>query len=149
MITVVCWKWKKDDYRSKFESWHVDVLRDMVRRNTSVPHRFVCITDDASGIFDPSVEIIPLWANPAPNYGSHMRPNCFVRLPAFSSEMKSLLGEKFIWLDLDTVITGNIDHILSDEADFKIWKVDGETMPCNGSMVMMRNRSETRNMGKI
>lgn len=139
MINVICWKWDKYGYRSKFEGWHVDVLCDMVRRNTTVPHKFICITDNPEGITDPSIEIVKLWDNPAPHYGGHMRPNCFFRLKAFDPSMKDVFGEKFIWLDLDAVITGNIDHILNDPADFKMWRVDNERMPCNGSMVMLKH----------
>lgn len=137
MIRIVTWKWSKYGYRSKFTGEHVNLLRDMVRRNTTVPHEFVCITDDPSGI-DKDIRIIPLWENPAPHYGGRDRPNCFYRLKAFSPEMQTVIGDKFMWLDLDTLIVGNIDAILNDKADFKMWRVDGERMPCNGSMVMMK-----------
>jgi len=135
MIRIVTFKWDKPGYRSKFEGWHVNVLKDMVKRNTTVPHEFICVTDNPAGI-DPDVKVLPLWENPAPEYGSATRPNCFVRLRAFSPKIADLLGEKFIWMDLDTVICGNIDHILNDPADFKIWKVDNERSPCNGSLVL-------------
>ena len=140
MISVVCWKWHREGYRTKFTGEHVNILRNMVKRNTTIPHRFICITDDSTGI-DEGIEIVKLWPNPAPEYGNYDRPNCFVRLKAFSPDMKDILGEKFIWFDLDTVIISNIDHILSDPAEFKIWQVDGEKMPCNGSMVLHKTGS--------
>lgn len=138
MISVLCFKWNKPGYRSTFTGKQVNILRDMVRRNTTVPHRFICITDDPRGI-DPDIEIIKLWENPAPRYGNFNRPNCYVRLRCFDPEMSKLLGKKFIWLDLDTVILGNIDDILLDKSNLKLWRVDGERMLCNGSMVMYKS----------
>lgn len=141
-ISIVCWKWHKDGYRARFTPEHVHILRDMIRRNTRLPHRFICVTDDAAGLA-PDIETVPLWPNPAPNYGRRNRPNCFYRLRAFAHDMADILGKRFLSLDLDCVITGNIDHILSDASDFKIWKVDGATMPCNGSMFLHKSGTRT------
>jgi hypothetical protein len=106
----------------------------MVKRNTKLPHEFVCVTDDAKGI-DKDIRVVPLWENPCPNYGDGKRPNCFYRLRAFAPEMGELFGERFIWLDLDCIITGSIDHLIDMRTDFAIWRPDGERMPCNGSLV--------------
>lgn len=135
MIRVCTFKWRKPGYRASFDPQYVNYLKEAVKRNTTVKHEFVCITDDPTGI-DKDIRIVPLWENPAPNYGTATRPNCFYRLKMFSPEMKELIGERFLWLDLDTVIVGNIDRILKDTSEFKIWKVDNEKMPCNGSMVL-------------
>jgi hypothetical protein len=142
MIQVITFKWSKPGYRSQFKGEYVNALRDMVKKHTTVPHEFVCITDDPEGI-DPDIRVIPLWENPAPDYGGEDRPNCFYRLKMFSREMKYLIGARFVWMDLDTLILGNIDHILSDKSDFKIWRVEDEFMPCNGSMVLHRAGSRT------
>jgi hypothetical protein len=138
MITIVLWKWHKPGYRTKFTPEMVNVMCRMIKRNVTVPHRVVCITDDAAGI---ECETLPLWPNPAPHYGTAKRPNCFYRLKAFAPEMRDVLGERFMWLDLDTVITRNIDHLLTEKADFGIWRVDFEISPCNGSMVLHRTGS--------
>lgn len=139
MIKVVCFKWHKPGYRTKFTGEHVNILYNMVKRNTTVDFEFICITDDATSI-NPDIRIIPLWENPCPKYAqtNSMRPNCYVRLRMFSDEMRDLIGEKFIWMDLDNVITGNIDHILNDPADFKMARIDGEFMPVNGSLCMIK-----------
>jgi hypothetical protein len=134
-VTVVCWKWKpKNEYRTEFTGKHVNILYNMVMRNTTCDVDFVCVTDDPTGI-DKNVRIIPIWPNPAPQYGARNKPNCFCRLKAFSPEIEKLFGKKFVWIDLDAVIVGNIDHILTDPAEFKIWRVDKESLPCNGSLV--------------
>ena len=137
MLKVVTWKWSPPKgYRSNFDGSQCTMLYEALQRNSTVPFEFIVITDNPADV-DNSIKTVPLWANPAPHYGSHTRPNCFVRLKMFSEEMKNIVqGDRILSLDLDTVITGNIDHILKDESNFKIWYVDGEKSPCNGSMIL-------------
>ena len=47
MLTVVCLKWG-----TAFPPVHVNVLYQAVKRNLSIPFRFVCLTDHAEGIAD-------------------------------------------------------------------------------------------------
>lgn len=144
MITVVCFKWSKPGFRSTYTAEHVITLFNMIQRNTKLPFRFLCITDDPDGLEHSDIVTMKLWDNPCPNYGDGKRPNCYYRLRVFAPEMREVLGERFIWLDLDCVITGNIDHILDTRTDFAIWKPDGERMPCNGSMVLHRAGTRTQ-----
>ena len=51
---IICMKWG-----TKFGASYVNRLYDMVERNTTVPHRFVCFTDDANGL-NPNIETRPL-----------------------------------------------------------------------------------------
>lgn len=140
MLSVVTFKWKPQQqrYRSTFGPETVNTLRRMVARHYPKPHRFICATDDARGI-DKDIEIVPLWNEfahiPNPN-GSH-NPSCYRRLLAFRPEIAKVFGERFVWLDLDTVIVGDLTPIFDRPEDFVIW---GETNPrsfYNGSMVMM------------
>ena len=57
-LTVVTWKWSVPGYRSDFCAEHVNVLRRMVARHYSRPHRFCCVTNEPEGL-DPQVEVIP------------------------------------------------------------------------------------------
>ncbi len=116
------------------------VLRNMVRRHYAKPHRFVCVTDDPAGI-DPDVEIVPLWndhANvPSPHGG--LNPSCYRRLKAFSAEIASVFGQRFVSVDLDCVITGDLRPLWDRPEDFVCW---GDTNPLpgshyNGSMMML------------
>lgn len=132
MLEVVCWKWKPPrGYRSHFGPETVNVLRRMVQRNLSLPHRFSCITDDAEGI-DPEVRIIPLWDDFAqvPNPSSPRNPTCYRRLKMFSPEAKDLIGEKIVSMDLDVVITGDLTPLFDHDHDFAIW--GGQTVNPNG-----------------
>ncbi|MCC7347678.1 MAG: hypothetical protein IT538_09805 [Variibacter sp.] len=91
-LTVAC------VYRSGgkvYSARYVHVLRDMVARNLSLPHRFVCLTDD------PAVETerIPLVTD-WPGYWSKLelyRPGLF--------------GGPVLYVDLDTIIHGSIDRL--------------------------------------
>lgn len=141
IIRVVVFKWHREGYRSKFDSGHVNTAARMVARNTTVRHHFVCITDDPTGI-DPRIETIPLWGDPHPTYGGGNWPNCFRRLRMFAPDIRRLVGPRWVWMDLDMLICGNIDHILTDPADFRIWRPDGGRSLCNGSLVL--HQSGTR-----
>lgn len=140
MIQICTFKWHKEGYRSKYTHEHVNILYNMLKRSISptIEWEMVCITDDATGI-NKDIRIVPLWPNPCPSYaeGQRTRPNCFARLRMFSDEMRDVIGNKFIWMDLDTVIVDNIDNIITDPAPFKMCRIDGEFMPCNGSIVMI------------
>lgn len=134
MISVVFWKWKKEGYRSQFTHEHVNTARDMVKRNTTLPVRFICVTDDPDGV---DMETIPLWENPYTGYGSNSAPNCFYRLKAFDPEIKHIFGERFIWMDLDMIVLGNIDNIIGAPDDFAMWGDTRYNGQYNGSLCIM------------
>ena len=134
MITIVCWKWKgADSYRSKFTSEHVRTLAAMIARNTSVAHKIVCVTDDVKSVWGiPNVEPVELWDVPKIALPAD-KPNCYRRLKLFDGALpRDVFGERVLSIDLDCVIVGNIDHILSESADFCGWTMGG--MPFNGSL---------------
>lgn len=118
---IVCWKWKfiPDPSRPKktgshFCADHVNKLSNMLRRHVDIDYRLICITDDPEGI-SKEVEIIPLWKE------LNDKPGCWRRLKIFSKEMKKLIGERIISIDLDCVILDNITDILEREEEFLIW----------------------------
>lgn len=139
MLDIVCFKWKPaPGYRSKFGPEVVNVLASMVRRNYQKPHRFTCITDDPKGI-DPSIRIIPLWQDHAGVSSPHGRhqPSCYRRLKLFSPEAAEIIGPRFVSLDLDMVITGDLIPLWDRPDDFVIWKNASPPTPYNGSMLLM------------
>lgn len=139
MLTVVCWKWRPfPGYRSTYGPETVNTLRRMVARHYPEPHRFVCVTDDPVGI-DSSIEIVPLWQDFAhlrsPHGGNN--PSCYRRLRAFSPDIAQTFGDRFVSLDLDCVITGDLRPLWHRTEEFVIW---GDTNPktaYNGSMFLM------------
>jgi hypothetical protein len=139
MFSVVCWKWQPvEGYRSNFSAKHVNTLRSMVARHYNHQHQFFCITDDPKGI-DPRVKIIPLWDDHSKIVNPHgaMNPSCYRRLKAFSMDMRDLVGPRFVSLDLDVVITGDLSPLWNRTEDFVIWGDQIKTTPYNGSMWMM------------
>lgn len=141
MLTICTFLWKpKPGYRSKFSTKHVDVLRRMVRRHYKRPHRFVLITDDATGITEPDIEIFELWHDFSRvlNPSGRGNPSCYRRLRLFAPQPGAFLGEKFVCIDLDTVIVADMAPIWDRDEDFMIWRSSTSGNPYNGSMFMLR-----------
>lgn len=99
MIDIVCFKWG-----TKYGAEYVNKLYNAVQRHVTVPHNFICYTEDSEGVECETREFLvdlPYWwyiiglTNPAHNH-----------------------SEKTIYMDLDTIITGNIDHIVSLDLPF-------------------------------
>lgn len=140
MLSVITWLWRKDGYRSVFTGHHVNVLAAMVARNLRLPHRFLCVTDIHEGIDTSAVTVIPAWndfVDVQSPYGAH-QPSCYRRLRAFHPEIGQVFGERFVMLDLDTVIVGDVTPLWDRPEDFVAW---GETDPrsfYNGSMMLIR-----------
>lgn len=124
MLDVVTWKWRpRPGYRSTFPAEAVNCLAAQVRRHYPKPHRFTCITDESGGIDTDHVRIIPLWDTFAevPNPSNGRNPSCYRRLKAFSREAQTLIGPRFVSLDLDVLITGDLSPIFDRQEDFVIW----------------------------
>ncbi len=142
MIDVVCWLWKPSPgYRSQFSPQYVNILKNMVARNYPHPHRFNCITDDVTqGGFDPEVNLIPLWDDHRKReslYGPNT-PSCYPRLRAFDKHTMLSFGMKrFVSIDLDVVITGDLTEVFDRKEDFLIWGATLRRTPYNGSLWMM------------
>lgn len=142
MIDFVTFKWKpKQWYRSKFTGQHVNNLAAMIRRDYQKPHRFSCITDDAEGIDQNNVRVIPLWkdCSDIPSaYGGH-NPSCYRRLKLFAPEMKELIGERIASMDLDIVTCGDLSPIFDRPEDLVLIKsaTTSQRYRYNGSMLLM------------
>ncbi len=137
MLRIVCFKWRPlHFYRSYFAAERVNTLRKMVARHLHIPHEFVCVTDDPTGI-DEGIRIVPLWENKVKEFGGVLKPNCYARIKAFSWEMKELIGDRFCWLDLDCVILNDITPLFMDNEPFRMWNSTNPQNFYNGSMVLM------------
>lgn len=145
MEFVTC-KWRPaGNYRSQFGASTVNTLWSMLQRNHPGPVRLTCITDDARGISS-EVQVLPLW----PTYGNVPsphglgNPSCYRRLPLFGDELpgigpvREVIGDRFVHLDLDVVITGNIAPLFAGGEAFRIWGDTAKGTPYNGSLWMMQ-----------
>jgi hypothetical protein len=99
MINIVCLKWG-----TKYGPEYVNRLYAGVKRNTSVPFKFWCFTEDSTGI-DSEVCVAPL-----PFSGQ--LETWWNKLYLFSDKIPIPKGETIFYIDLDTLIVDNIDHIL-------------------------------------
>jgi len=104
---------------------YVNRLYAMVARHLSLPHRFVCLTDDPGGI-RPEVECRPLPAielADAPAYSGWRKLSCL------GSELDDLQGS-VLFLDLDLVIVDGIDSLFTHPGAFCI--IENFTQPGRG-----------------
>lgn len=96
-VEVVCLKWG-----TKYGSEYVNKLYSGISRNTNIPFKFHCFTEDSDGLNSsvivhslPFADKLNGWWN---------------KLYLFSNHFP--IRGKIVFIDLDTVITGNIDDIL-------------------------------------
>jgi hypothetical protein len=144
--TVVTWKWKGPrEYHTEFTAEHVNILCDMVARNYSSPHQFVCVTDQPQGL-DSKIKVVPLGdefsdlKNPSIQNG----PSCYRRLRMFRSDAAKWFGERFVSLDLDTVITGDLAPLWNRDEDFVAWGDTSRRNKYNGSMILLKAGSRPK-----
>lgn len=141
MITVCCFLWHDPAAQRRhvysYGVRHVRTLRSMVARHLQQPHRFVCVTDRA-GLFavDRGIETVPL----AP--ATHLPGTRYAKLMLFRRNIAELLGERILYLDLDTVITASIDPLVDRDEDLVLWRNPNFGAPrrarYNTSMILLR-----------
>ena len=108
---VICIKWG-----TKFGADYVNRLHKMVEKNLSIPHRFVCFTDNSEG-FDEGIEVRDL-----PEFKEKNIPDkAWRKLSLFNKELADLSGTA-LFLDLDIVIKEDLDAFFEVEGDFIIIK---------------------------
>lgn len=103
MIQVVCVK-----HGNLYGAEYVNKLYRGVARHTTLPFRFICFTEDPTDII-PEVRIKP-FLNELPGWWN--------KLYLFSHQ--AALPGRIFYLDLDTVITGNIDPYMQFSGTFAI-----------------------------
>lgn len=128
MLAVVCFYWNDGnrDYRAEY----VNKLASGFRKYLSIPHRFICVTDQPEGLDSHVVDVLPLpaaardAARLLTPHGPDF-PSSYRRLWAFSVEAKSL-GDRILMTDVDCMVTGQVDPLIEymDEtgADFVGWR---------------------------
>ena len=107
-VNVLCVKWG-----TKYPADYVNRLHSMVKRHLHQPHRFVCLTDDASGL-DPQVETKPLTF---PDL-SH----AWTKLNLYADPLFDLSGTA-LYLDLDVVIVDDVDEFIEHRKEEPILSI--------------------------
>jgi hypothetical protein len=140
MLTVACYLWfdplgKNNDLYT-YGPEHVQILKRMIERNLMMPHRFVCITDRIASDL-PGVDVISI------DKTTHIPGSRYVKLMTFHPDASSIIGERILQLDLDTVITGNLDKVVNcPGGDLVLWRNPNFGVPrrarYNTSILLLR-----------
>lgn len=99
MIHIVCLKWGE-----KYGPEYVNRLYAGVKRHTTKRFRFYCLTDDPTGITH-DIQIVPL------KY-AHRLDSWWNKISLFGADLPIPIGQRIFYIDLDTLIVGNIDNLL-------------------------------------
>jgi hypothetical protein len=96
---VVCMKWG-----AAFESRDVNMLFRACREHCREPLRFICLTDDATGL----AESVEAWTIPDIGLTDEewKRPGVWPKLSLFSNELAKL--GRILFLDLDMMVVGDL-----------------------------------------
>jgi hypothetical protein len=112
MVNVICMKWG-----TRYGPEYVNHLASMVRRHLTLPHRFVCFTEDTTGIAA-GVETRSLPAVFPRGTGPERYWN---KLGIFARPLADINGP-VLALDLDLVVVGSLDGFFEMEGRFCIIK---------------------------
>jgi hypothetical protein len=119
MITVACFLWfdphGKNNDIYVYGPEHVAILKRMVARHLTLPHRFVCITDRKPSEL-PGIDTVPI------DKTYHIARSRFVKLMTFRPDAAEAIGTRILQLDLDTVIVRNIDALVDRPEDLVLWR---------------------------
>lgn len=118
--SVVCVK-----HGDKYGPEYVNRLYAMVRRNCSSLPGFVCFTENGEGL-DADIQVQPL-----PGAGL---AGWWNKVALFRRDLPGVTG-RVLYLDLDVVVTGNLDPLLCHPGDFVI--MDNDYVPGFNSSVML------------
>jgi len=108
LVNVLCLKWGK-----LYGPEYTNRLYRGVKKHLSRPFRFVCCTDDPTGI-DPAVECVPIPENP--DVLGRAWPNIFAKLCFFKPGFANLEGPT-LFLDVDLLVTGPLDKFFDYRPD--------------------------------
>jgi hypothetical protein len=124
-LTIICFYWLGTRWKEKdLGPTYVNKLHRSVGRNLSVPHRFLCFTNEPDGIeCETRPHTSPSWMG------------CLPRLFQYSEE--SGLEGQVLSLDIDLVIVGPLDDLATYRGGFCVrskfkkgqeWKADGDVI---------------------
>ena len=127
-IHFICYKWG-----TLYGPHYVNRLHAMVKRNSSSPFTFHCITDDGADL-DATIQIHAL-----PELGIE---GIWRKLMTFQRDFLGLEGEYVVSLDLDIVIVDSLDFLLErPEIDFYIgrnWARKAGSARASGSVYRLK-----------
>jgi hypothetical protein len=101
-----------------FGAEYVNRLQSMVARHLHIPHEFVCVTDDATGL-NPSVRPVhALWDDRQASSA-----HCWQRLRMYDARSAAYFGPRYLTLDLDVIIVDDITPLVMRPEPLVCWRV--------------------------
>jgi hypothetical protein len=115
-ITFASFLWSDPARRRnyKFTTQHPIILRNMLKRQCSIPHEVVIITDSreaAETLSKENIRCIPQ------DMRTHVDGTCLRKLMIHRPDIGGMLGRRIVALDLDVVIVSNVDSLFDREED--------------------------------
>src|SRR5262245_51667510 len=115
MLTICCFYWedkaRQRSYRLTPED--VRIWDRMIARNLTIPHRRICVTHRPDLIdFMDTVSIDP---------AKHVPGTCTVKLMVHKPDIAKVLGDRICLMDIDCVVTGNLDEIMQAPGEWVGW----------------------------
>ena len=123
-VTILCVLKSGGDFNIS----HVERLKQMVEKNITLPHNFVCLTDfNINPVICESIQL------------SDNLKGWWSKVELFRKELTKT--ERNIYFDLDTVITGNLDSMIKIDEDFIGLKIfyGKDKKQLNSSFMSWRN----------
>jgi len=102
-VIVACFLW--GDWFNGLGEEYVKILRDSVARNLSLPHKFVCLTDQE--ISDDGIETLPIYA---PSTMGNLTKLALYN-PTYGFD------DRMVCMDIDLVVTGDLDEMFSYDGE--------------------------------
>lgn len=130
MLHIVTWLWG-----DKYGAEDVLRLKRGVSRHLNEAHRFLCVTDS---------EIDGVETTLIKDPGLTLHKGCIARLRLFDEVWQRDIGiadgDRIVNIDLDMVVTGNLDPLFCRPDSFTILTGANASNPCpyNGSVFMLR-----------
>jgi hypothetical protein len=140
VLRVLSWLWSQDRTIYRYTAEDVDTWASMVSRHLTLPHRLACVTNTPEGI-DSSIEILPLpeiGVSSARWPSSKGLPQCFRRLDLWRTDAANVYGERIVSMDLDCVVTANLDPLLDRPDDVVMCQGKAGKAAYNGSMLLLK-----------
>jgi len=141
-LRIVTWFWNDPEAKNlAFFEWtpdHVHKLAAGFKRHLKIPHEFCVVTDRGSELDASKVRIIPMWDD-LRNW-----KRCYTRLKAFSPEMYNTIGPRFVSVDLDTLIVGDITSIFDRPEPFVGYRDSKNPLCYSGALWMKDYEAENQ-----
>lgn len=116
MLTVASYFWLDPARARSYRITPGDIRawNKAVEKNLTVPHRRVCITHRPDLI--DFMETVPI------DTEKHVPGTCAVKLMTYHPNIAEYLGERILVMDVDCVVTGNMDELVNRTEDLVLWK---------------------------